>query len=39
MKMTMEKIMAIAKGAELYITYFQKNRTSITKFKYTINLP
>lgn len=39
MKMTMEKNTAIAKGAELYITYFHKNRTSTTKFKYTINLP
>ena len=35
----MDKIMAIAKGAEIYITYFHKNRTSTTKFKYTINLP
>jgi len=39
MKMTRDEIMAIAKGAELYITYLHKNRTSTTKFKYTINLP
>lgn len=38
MNMIMEKIMATTKDTELYITCFRKNRTSITKFKYTVNL-